>query len=111
MLAVIEILLLVGAVGGIATRARQRRMNPTTVTTVTIIGLVFFWLLGGLLLGMVGIFVYWGWLGAVWLYVENAHRDRRAGNLSWQCPECTAMNDPGTVVCLCGYDVDAASAE
>jgi len=39
----------------------------------------------------------------VYLFIELAHGAKKAGD-TWRCPECRLYNDPGTLVCLCGFE-------
>ena len=99
----IEIILFIMAAGGIGARARQRRIDPKIATGVAIAGWAVFFLAGLVALGPVSLVLRWLWLGGVYLYIELAHGRRRASE-TWQCPDCRMFNDPGTLVCLCGYE-------
>lgn len=99
----IEIIILVGAIGGIGARASQRRVDKTTAVGMAIGGWLALLLLGSLMPPPAGLFLRWLWLGGVYLFIELAHGGKKAGD-TWQCPDCTMFNDPGTLVCLCGYE-------
>jgi len=99
----LEILLFIGALGGVGTRAHQRGLNRTTYVGAAALGWILFFILSVIALGPAGLFLRWGWLGAVYLVVELSHGGAKVSDLTWQCPDCTSFNDGSTLVCLCGY--------
>ncbi len=107
----LEILLFIGALGGIGTRAHQRGLNRTTYTVAAALGWLLFFLLSIFALGLFGLFLRWGWLGAVYLFVEQSHGGAKVSDLTWQCPECTAFNGGATLVWLCGHKPPGAPDE
>ena len=100
---VLEIVLFTAAIGAIGARAHQRRVSRRAAVATGVTGWGVFFVLGILGLGAIGLVLRWLWLGAVYLYVEWAP-GRKRGSATWQCPECTMFNDPGTLTCLCGYE-------
>jgi hypothetical protein len=99
----LEIILFIFALGGLGARAQQRRVDRSFAVTIAAIGWIVFFLAGLLVLGPIGLVVRWLWVGAVYLFIELAHGRRRSSD-TWKCPDCTMFNDPGTLVCLCGYE-------
>ncbi len=99
----LEILLFIGALGGIGTRAHQRGLNRTAHVTAAAVGWILVFILSVTALGPVGVLLRWGWLGCVYVFVELSHGGAKVSDLSWQCPECTSFNEGSTLVCLCGY--------
>jgi len=99
----IEILALIAAVGGIGTRAKQRRVNEWVAGSLAVGGWVILLVVGNAVFGAGAVILRWLWVGAVYLFIELAHGAKKAGD-TWRCPECRLYNDPGTLVCLCGFE-------
>ncbi len=95
--------------GGMATLARKRGMQPWTWVGTMVAGYLFFGRIvavsfsssgAGMLSGVVWCFVVWGVL--LW----RGGGGKRTSE-SWMCPECSFYNDPDTVFCPCGYELQA----
>ncbi len=99
----LELILLVGALGGIGARARQRRVNKTGAVATAFGGWLAISLAQTVMPQPAGLLLRWLWVGAVYLVIELAHGAKKAAD-TWQCPECTLFNDRGTLICLCGYE-------
>lgn len=107
----IGLIILVGAIAGIGTRASQSHVDKTTAVGMAIGGWLALMLLGALMPPSAGLVLRWLWLGALYLFIELAHGGSKASG-TWRCPERTMFNDPGTLVCLCGYENrETAAAE
>ncbi len=107
----LELLIFIGALSGIGSRAQQRGLNRTNQVAAAGIGWAFFFILSVTILGPVGILFRWGWIGCVYLFIEMSHRGAKVSNDSWQCPDCRLFNDGRTLVCLCGYKHPEAPAD
>jgi hypothetical protein len=99
---VLEIFILIVVLGGLGSRATQRRLDRTLVIGTAAVGWVVILFVSAFALGPAGIILRWLWLGGVFLYVENSHGGVTVGD-TWQCLDCRMFNDGGTLTCLCGY--------
>ncbi len=99
----LEILVFLGALGGVGARAEQRGLDRTTYVGAAAAGWVLFFILGVTALGPLGLLLRWCWVGGVFVFVETSHGGAKVSDASWQCPDCRLFNDGRTLVCLCGY--------
>ncbi|MDA8017958.1 MAG: hypothetical protein MPN21_10975 [Thermoanaerobaculia bacterium] len=94
-----EIIILIVALAGISSRARQRGLSGTKYLAVAGLGYLFFFAAGSS--GPVFV-LRWLWVAGVFAMVEWIHGDPTIGE-SWQRPECRMYNEPGDAACLCGH--------
>lgn len=99
----IEVLILISALGAIGVRARQRELSRVPYILVALFGWLGLWFVGQMFLGFTGLVVRWVWIGATYLYVERFTRKGAKVEELWECPECRLFNDGNTLQCLCGY--------
>ena len=106
----IELLLLIGAAGGIRETAKRRASSGWLFVIAAILG---FFVLGGIGLALFGegphYFFSWGWVGicywSVFIFTGGGMRHSD----SWQCPECRFHHDPTALLCPCGYQHPVAA--
>ena len=99
----IEILILISALGAIGVRARQRGLSKLPYILVALSGWILLWFVGNMFLGFSGLVLRWLWVGATYLYIERLTRSGAKVEDRWECPECRMFNDGNTLQCLCGY--------
>lgn len=110
----IEVLILISALGGIGVRAKQRGLSGVPYILVALLGWMILWFVGNILLGFAGLVLRWVWIGATYLYVERLTLRGAKVEDRWECPDCRLFNDGNTLRCLCGYrhpDTPEASVE
>lgn len=97
----IEIVILVLSLGGIANRARQRGSSGTGYLMTAGLGWLFFFASSAAVGVGPAFALRWFWVAGVYAVLEASG----GGNTveSWMCPECRMYNEPGTLYCPCGY--------
>lgn len=100
----LELLLLVVAIGGLARLAVRRGGNWWVAALMALVGYFASATLGLALLGAPGYYVGGiGWLavclGGVIYFYGKGRRHRS----TWRCPACMQFNEPTTLVCDCGH--------
>jgi hypothetical protein len=102
------ILGLIVAGGALAELTRRRGGSPWATVPVAIVGYFAVRVIAVRLLGsgpdlLAAVAWFAFCFGAVFLIFGGGRRSRS----SWQCPECQFFNTPSTLVCPCGYRLDA----
>ena len=104
----IEILLLIGAVGAISSFARGRGGSPRAWGALAAFGYVATLLIGSIVTSGQSPFAVaiaaWGWIGAIAVYTRFVLGQGQNGpSGSWSCPECKVMNRSYALQCdACG---------
>jgi hypothetical protein len=99
---IIEILLLVAAVSGIAAMARGRGATPWLLGTLAVVGYIVLSFVVGYLTGsgIFGAVAGWTWVGLVAFYTRFVLGGRRTQPRGrWTCPGCRWLNAHYSVVC------------
>lgn len=100
----IELVLLVLALGGIREVARKRGSSGWGFVVVGASSYVFVDFAAVITAGAGPSLLFrWAWIGlcygSVFVLTQGGRRLRE----SWQCPECQLFNEPTTLFCPCGY--------
>jgi hypothetical protein len=104
----IEIFLLIGAVGAIASFARGRGGSPWVWGTLAVFGYVATLLVVSVVAGtrypLAAWITAWGWIGLTAVYTRFIMgRGRAVASGSWTCPECSVINRSYAFLCeACG---------
>ena len=99
----LEILIFLGVLGSIGSRAHQRGVNKATYIGAAAGGFFVILFLSAAGLGFAGLFLRWLWVGGVFLVLEKGTQGGQKIGDTWRCPDCLMFNDPGTLRCLCGH--------
>jgi len=104
----IEIFWVVLASSGLAGLARRRGGRAWPWVVLLVVGYLIVTKTAALLIGagphlLVGLLWIGLIFGAVLVFVGRGRRQKS----TWQCPECQFFNEPTTLVCPCGYRLEA----
>ena len=100
----LELLLVVAAVGYVMKRAGQRQLDPTVWATLLFFGWLLLFGLSISGLGPIGLVLRAVWILGVVLFLEHGRVGSNELEEPWKCPDCLQYNDAVTLSCACGFD-------